>query len=302
MSIESLERLAASQHAVFTASQATSENVTPRQLAYYAEPGRRWVHVGPAVYWVPRLGGGWRRRLMAAQLWAGSDATLSGQSAAAIIDLDGADRRAVELCLPRRKRAPNGWTTRLRQVPPERVWVTEGLRHTDPLTTLTDLAAAPDDDPWEWALESALRRGLVDLAAVEASRLKRIRRVLAKRPSGCEATGSMLETQFVQLSRTVAVAPLVRQYPVWGPDRIEARLDLCWPQLGLFIEIDGAWHLSSGAQDYDRHRSNEVVSLLGWRPLRYRSADIRQRPRYTARKLEEAYLRACSGVWGRPRT
>jgi hypothetical protein len=68
---------------------------------------------------------------MAALLWGGADAVLSHRSAAALLDLDG--------------------------VAPEGIPTLGPLCHTDPSTTLLDLASALDDDRWEWALESARR-------------------------------------------------------------------------------------------------------------------------------------------------
>lgn len=81
------------------------------------------------------------------------------------------------------------------------------------LQTVIDLAAELDDLRWEQALESALRKGLTTIAELELwmpelSRQRtpgvaRMRRVLALRPKGAPATGSILETLFVQLRRLV---------------------------------------------------------------------------------------------------
>jgi very-short-patch-repair endonuclease len=298
VSIERLERIARAQFGVFTTDQAASENVTARLLTYHARAGRRWRRVAPSVYEVVASRHDWRRPLMAALLWGGPDAVLSHSSAAALLDLDGADRRAVQLCLPRSTRPPNGWVAHRRLVPPEGIRTLGPLRHTDPLTALVDLASALDDDRWEWALECALRKRLVALDdVVQAARSVTARRVLARRPLRAPPTGSIRETQFVQLARTVDVDPFERQFPVWRNGKVVAALDLAWPHLGVFIEIDGKWHDGPEAGDYDRHRQNIVVEELGWRPFRFGSDDILRRPRYTARDLEAKFQRARSGIW-----
>jgi hypothetical protein len=125
----------------------------------------------------------------------------------------------------------------------------------DGLTTLLDLAALMDELTWEHALESGLRKKLTTVDSIEAvlpemSRARMpgttlIRRVLALRPPGAPPTGSLLETLMVQLARDISgLPPPVRQFVVYDEhDEFVAQVDLCWPELGLFIELDGQQHL-----------------------------------------------------------
>lgn len=303
MSVESLERLAAGQYGLFTAAQAT-KHVSRQLLSYHSSAGGRWRRRFPAVYELCRTPPDWRRPLMAALVWAGPEAVLCRRSAGAALGLDGCRGGPVHLWSPRSTKAPPGIVTHHGMPPPPSAEVGL-LRCTVPLVTLIALAAELEDDEWEWALESALRNRQVDLAELERAAAtgrarRRIRRVLAKRPPDASPTGSIRETQFIQLARTVDVDPFVRQYPVMRAGRIEASLDLAWPHLGVFIEIDGHWHDSDGPSRYDRNRQTEVVTELGWRPLRYDSDDILRRPRYTAKRLARAFRRARSGTWGQP--
>jgi very-short-patch-repair endonuclease len=236
---------------------------------------------------------------MAAQLWGGPDSVLSHRSAAALVGLDRCDHQGADICMGAPRRPPKEWTVHRRSVAAAQIVTTGPFRHTDPLMTLVDLAAVVDDLEWELALESALRLRVVELGHVEAGGgrgVNRIRRVLARRPPDCPPTGSIRETQFIQLARTVEVDPFVRQYRVYRDGRCVAALDLCWPHLGLFIEIDGRWHDQPAAGPYDRHRQNEVVDLLGWRPLRFGTDDILVRPNYTARRLERSFQQALRGL------
>ena len=62
----------------------------------------------------------------------------------------------------------------------------------------------------------------------------------------------------VQLIRTVPDVPdPVRQLQVgW------ALLDQSWPEIGLFIELDGQQHV--GQPVYDARRETAVVAATGW--------------------------------------
>jgi very-short-patch-repair endonuclease len=209
----------------------------------------------------------------------------------------------VDLHAPGRTRAPNGWNLHQSPIDEACVVVATGpLRHTDALTTVIDLAGILDDVRFEWVLESALRQRLIrldQLSKADAGRgQRRLDRVLALRPPGARPTGSIRETQFVQLLRRVDVPPPERQVPVEVGGRVVAVLDLAWPELGVFIEIDGHWHDADNVAVYDRHRQNDVVTALGWRPLRYDSDDILRRPTHTARTVEAAYQRLREGSQG----
>src|SRR4051812_14659314 len=135
-----------------------------------------------------------------------------------------------------------------RRTPCAHTVIVAGLPCADGFQTLVDLAAALDDDTWEQALESALRKRLVTISSFDdlppnVPGVRRIRRVLARRGDG-PPTESLLETLMVQLIRTVPELPdPVRQHVVETADgAFVARVDLCWPDLGIFIELDGQQH------------------------------------------------------------
>lgn len=166
--------------------------------------------------------------------------------------------------------------------------VVAGLPCADAHQTLLDLAPTLDDDTWEQALESALRKRLVALSAfVELPRVpgvRRIRRVLARR-GDVPPTESLLETLMVQLIRTVPDLPEpVRQHRITWPDRtFVARVDLCWPTLGVFIELDGQQH--EGQPVYDASRQTAVVVATGWRVARFTWREVTRTPKTCARRL-----------------
>jgi hypothetical protein len=165
----------------------------------------------------------------------------------------------------------------------------------DGLTALLDVAALLTDRTWEHALESALRKKLTSVEEIEAllpelTRARtpgtaRIRRVLALRPPGAPATGSLLETLMVQLAREIpGLPPPVRQYTVYDVHgEFVAHVDLCWPQLGLFIELDGQEHKDQPV--YDARRETAIVAATGWLVGRFTWYEVVTIPHATARRL-----------------
>ena len=86
----------------------------------------------------------------------------------------------------------------------------------------------------------------------------------------------------VQLIRTVPGLPEpVRQLVI---EDAHARLDLAWPELGLFVELDGEHH--TGQPVYDARRETAVVAATGWLCGRFTWTEVVRTPRSTARRLE----------------
>ena len=170
-----------------------------------------------------------------------------------------------------------------------------GIRCTDGFQTLVDLAADLDDREWEHALESVLRMRLTSITELEAALpalgqartpgTGRMRRVLALRPDGAPPTESLLETLMVQLVRGLGCLPdPKRQHEIVDPHgSFVARLDLSWPELGLFVELDGQHH--EGQPVYDARRETAVVAATGWLPGRFTWHEVVRLPHTTARRL-----------------
>jgi len=199
-----------------------------------------------------------------------ADGVASGTMAGALARLDSVPFTRVDFSLePGASGRRQG--VRRRHVDPARIVVRHGIKCVDGTQTMLDLAAELDDLAWEQALESALRKELTTIAVIEAAiaakpirGAARIRRVLALRPPGAPPTGSLLETLMVQLIRSIPGIPEpVRQYVVYNEHGdFVARIDLCWPELGLFIELDGQHH--RGQPVYDATRETAIVAVTGW--------------------------------------
>jgi len=219
-----------------------------------------------------------------------TNGTASGPVAAALLQIDGVDVTAPDVSV-RPSQGNHRKGVRRRELPPEQVVVVDGVRCTSPLRTLVDLAALVDDTVWEQALECVLRRKWATVKDVEHAACGkspgavRMRRVLALRPQGAPPTESLLETLMVQLARRVpGLPPPERQYEV--RDRsgaVRARLDLAWPELGLFVELDGEHHRAQRVSD--RQRETEVVAMTGWLCGRFTWEDVTRRPNMTVARL-----------------
>ncbi len=236
---------------MFTTADTLADGLTASALRW-GEGRGRWRRVRQGVYVEgPEAPTAFERAL--ADVVA-TDGVATGGLAATLLGLDG-----VEL---------EGRCVRRRRLPDARVLDVDGHRCTDGLQTLVDLAAGVDDLIWEQALESALRKRLVTVPDLEGalpglgrSRVPgtvRMRRVLERRPAGAPPTGSLLETLMLQLARTVpGLGEPVRQLRI-GP----WFLDLSWPAIGMFTELDGEQHL--GQPVYDARRETAIVAATGW--------------------------------------
>ncbi len=199
----------------------------------------------------------------------------------------------VPLCEPRRHRAPDLGGDPI---------TVDGRLCTSGLQTMVDLATILDDERWEQANESALHRGLFrvddELALLDGlSRRRmpgvaRMRRVLALRPPGAPPTESRLETLVVQVCRQAEGVPEpTRQRVVRNQhDEFVARVDLSWPELGAFKELDGQGH--AGQPVYDASRESAIVAATGWLCSRMTWREVYDNRQWAARRISAVIAQA----------
>lgn len=231
-----------------------------------------------------------------------SGGAASGDVAGVLHGFDSVERRHPDVTLP------IGSTNRHERIR-RRELIGEvveyaGIPCASALQTLVDLAAEVDDDTWEQMLESALRKKLVCIAELEAwlpelgrrrtPGTARIRRVLALRPDGAPPTGSLLETLFVQLRRRVpgSTEPLRQVRVVNEHGEFVADVDFAWPELGIFIELDGQHH--EGQPVHDARRETNVIAATGWLVGRFTWDEIVRYPNSTARQLAKLLAQAAA--------
>src|SRR5207253_4596048 len=90
----------------------------------------------------------------------------------------------------------------------------------------------------------------------------------------------------VQLARTIAGLPdPVRQLRIEDAyGQFVARVDLAWPDVGLFIELDGEHHKDQPV--YDARRETAVVAATGWLCGRFTWTEVVRFPKTTARRVD----------------
>lgn len=223
----------------------------------------------------------------------------TGALAGVLLGLDSVNLRRTEATLP------PGSTNRHQRIRRREligdVVDVGGIPCSGGLQTLIDLAAELDDLRWEQALESALRKKLTTVGELEAwlpelgrrrtPGATRIRRVLALRPTGAARTGSLLETLFVQLVRAAGLPEPLRQVEVRNEHgELVGRVDFAWPELGLFIELDGQHHADQPV--HDARRETNLIAATGWLVGRFTWDEITRHPTSTARQLAKLLARA----------
>lgn len=294
-----IDDIARAQHGLVTSDQAVRALGPGRKARWVAE--RRLVCVQPRVFRVAGAPDTWHQHLMAAAL--ATDGVISHRSAAEIWGLiRPAGYVEVSVPPPRAPRAqPPAIIHRVKDLHPELARERDGLRLTDPVRTVIDLGLVVPT----WAVRDALSRGittrLFSFREVEQLRdaLGRrgrsgtgiVRELLDERLLNAGDEESVLERRLLVLARRHGLPTMSLQHEVWHAGRFIARVDACYPERKLAIEVDGfAHHSSPDAFQRDRERQNRLVSL-GWTVLRFTWHDVVHRPIEVARTILEAINR-----------
>lgn len=139
------------------------------------------------------------------------------------------------------------------------VEVRAGIRLTAPLRTALDVARTRPHVEGVTTADSLLRSALLELAELqEAARaLPRARgrpRAVAVSAAADPRSGSVLESVARVLLASHGLRPPRCQYEVLDPSgAFVARVDFCWPQARLIVEVDGfAFHADRESYRRDR--------------------------------------------------
>lgn len=280
----------------FTHAELTEQGISRSAIRWKVEKGE-WQRLARGLYIEgPALLSHCERALAVVVATSG---VASGSLAAMLHGFDGVVLRGHVATVPASRQSRLTGVRRY-SVDAARIVEVEGYPCTDGLQTLLDLASQLNDVKWEQALESALRLGLTTVGDVQGSLTQRragngtIRRVLALRGVNVPPTGSVLETLMVQLIRSNPSLPTpARQVEVRSKHgTFIARVDLAWPDQGLFLELDGQQH--KGQPVYDSRRETNVIAATGWLPGRFTWAEVHDIPNTTLRRVSELFKVASS--------
>ena len=169
----------------FTTDDAAARGISKSALRWGEGVGK-WRRAGRGVYAEGPEEPTTLDRAVGVVVATGGAAT--GQVAGALLGLDSVEVSGPDVGVPTGSSASRVGVRR-RDLDESRIVCVDGIRCTDGLQTLLDLAQDMDDVTWEQVLESALRKRLttVDALADATAAVRgasRIRQVLAIRPAG----------------------------------------------------------------------------------------------------------------------
>jgi hypothetical protein len=283
-------------HGVITWHEAQALGVSPGQVQSWQRAGRL-TRPAPQVYVVAGTPDTWHQR---ARVATGSGAAwASHRTAAGLWQLDGFDRRTIEVVTVRgRRRKRRAWRVHesrtLRGVD---LAVANGIPVTTVVRTVLDLPGVAHPHLAGKALDHACRSDPSVLDAVISRHRElpvRGRRgaalmsaMLAERV-GTAVTDSDFETVTRRLVLSVGLPEPASQHEVRDGDFV-AYLDLAWPDIRWFVECDSlAHHFGKAPHEWDRARRRHL-KRLGWDSVEVTYDDVTKRAGRTGAELRELY-------------
>jgi Transcriptional regulator, AbiEi antitoxin len=277
-----LVQSAARRHGVFTYEQAIAGGVSPATLHRRVVSGE-WIRIHRGVYAHASAAPSFRQRLMAGVLACGGKAIVSHRPAAVLWELlDETD--VIELTIPHGSAfvIPGIVVRRSLHIEAAR---RHGFPVSRPMRTLLELGSVLREDLVERALDSAHRRGLIDLRRFSeyldapwnqsAPSSGELRRMVAIRDPDTPID-SDLETLFFAKLRRVGLPIPQPQYPIRTRNGWRY-IDFAFPSRRIGIELDGfKGHGDPEAFERDRARQNDIVGMgfhfqrFTWRQVKSR--------------------------------
>jgi very-short-patch-repair endonuclease len=266
------------QLGLLTRHQAIEAGLSSASIARLVRSGV-WERVQPRVYRVAGAPDTWEQRILAAVLSAGPTAVASHLSAGVLWGLRQMTPDWVEITV-------TGYERQLRRVrvhrvgslPEEDLSVVRGIPVTTVARLLVDLSAFWSPGQLSVALDEVMRRRLTSLWAVEQC-VRRLESGPGRRCAVIEGLVKARKNPFVvgdsHLEQLI-YQPLVEadlELPVSQYEVVVAgerfRLDFAWPDLKLFVEVDG-FDTHRMLTDFHRDRRREgMLVAAGWTPLHF---------------------------------
>ncbi len=218
---------------------------------------------------------------MAAVLWGGGTAAVSGRAAAALWAFPDFDGGSVEISLRGGRRSRRGVVVRRVDIPKSDVITLRGIRVTTAARTVADLAGTTTDRRFDAAFHHVLHHRLATLEALAdladryagpghpgAARLRSAVAAYNGRPAA-----SPLEARLARRLRASALPKPVRQHEI-RLGHVRYFLDFAWVRHRVAIEVDGyRWHSSRQAWQRDRERLT-ALRRAGWTVVNATKEDV----------------------------
>ncbi len=273
MPTRAFAELVARQAGVVALAQMVATGVPPRTVQRWAQT---WRRLHPGVYLVAGHRLSDEARIRAALLWAGPDAVITGQTAAAWHGFPAATPSVVEVTVPARRkpRRTTGVRVRRRDLHEEDVTAVRGIRVAAP--PLAALEAAVGLANGSVFLDRVLQRHVPfpELYGCYCRNLGRAGSAAAGKliTAAADRADSAAERIVTKMLRRAGITGWRVGVP-FGP----YTLDVAFAEAKLAIEVDGwAWHVDADRFRADRRKGNALVRA-GWTVLRFTWHDLTQR-------------------------
>lgn len=256
------------------------------QLRHLVEIGAL-ESIEPGVLRVAGTPTTWEQQLLAGLLGLGSNAVVSHVAAAALWELDGVRRGAVEFTVPRsnRNRLAVGRVHSSLHLEPVDLARKGRFQLTAPARTIIDAAARFTIRQLEGIVDAACRDRLIDESTIleRLSELRRPGRSKLLSILGADAlTGrphTWLERELLTMCCQAGIAGLRMQTELDAAGRI-ARVDGFIDRAKLVIEVAGHRTHSTRRQRQADNERRHLLEQQGYRVLEFTYEDVTQRPGY----------------------
>jgi len=302
-----LARSAATQHGLFTASQALDAGYNEREIKVLTR-AREWTRLRRGIYMDSHLipDDDVAQHVIAARaalLRVKDGAFVSHLTAAAVEGLDTLNPDFTIVHLTRvglaSSRTEAGVHHHVARVPPGRVITIDGIRATDAAWTVIDTARESTFDQgvvlaesalWhERATSESLRSVLLTCADWPGAR--NAGRVVAFASSRSESPGESLAR--IAFERLGLPQPR-QQVDVRDGFGLIGRVDFLWDQYRTIGEFDGRLKYDSERREtlYDEKRREDRLREAGFEVVRFGWADVQGEARAIGRRVPAAFARA----------
>lgn len=293
-----LAALAAAQRQVFTRRQTAEAGLSPSALWRRLASGQL-VAYGPHTLHFAGVTLDFRGRLLAGLLDLGPQALVSGESAAALLGLDGYEEGPLQFLVPRRHKARStvGEVTSSTAIGPFDKIVVDGLRCTSGTRTVIELIGRVGETRVGNAIDSATRQGRTTPSVVrrrlgELGRQGRAGVEMFDRVMESEGVQSWVERQFLRLVLAAGYGRPTLQRVYRRDGKHVARVDVDFEPAPVIVEIGGRrGYMSADERRRQEHRRNDV-QLLGKVIYFFTTEDVVEDPGYVLAVLREALANA----------
>ncbi|MGQ0521105.1 MAG: DUF559 domain-containing protein [Actinomycetota bacterium] len=289
--------LAEEQHGLLARRQLRARGVS-RQAVGYRLRSPDWESFTDRVLRLVGMPATGEQHAMGAVLDAGADAVVSHGSAAALWGLPGFRVRPTHLSVARKgrdRRTALAVVHRPMLLPDHHLTARAGIPVTTLARTVVDLAETEHRARVDLALNAAVRLGMtwdavaavVDEVGTRGRSGTSLVRSLLAEHRGERPLGSGLEGRFLSIITGAGLPAPRRQVDLGAGDWV-GRVDFLYDDVGLVIEVDGAWHHEGVLGVRRDKRRAAALAAAGFRVLPVSEDLIRSSPGEVIRLVREA--------------